>query len=233
MDLLKSWRADSEERFRDVFNKAQDTCDREGVVLQQPRCPSRSVNRGNAGTKGDAEAYYRVNVYIPLLDSTIQQLDARFSDQHTDSLSLCRLIPAFRGTSENVKPGLKKYERFLDLPSAVLAALQLWTQMWKEEEKRSLPSTAVSALDCCPRVMLPNIFTLLQILATLPVSTAEPERVFSRVTQTMTALRASVAEYRLEALIFIQIYRDCPAIAVNPVLDYFCRKSSRRLRLTL
>ena len=85
--------------------------------------------------------------------------------------------------------------------------------------------------------MLPNIFTLLQILATLPVSTAEPERVFSRVTQTMTALRASVAEDRLEALILIQIYRDCPAIAVNPVLDYRVgqhnrEKSANMLRMS-
>lgn len=44
----------------------------------------------------------------------------------------------------------------------------------------------------------------MQILATLPVSTAEPE---SRVTQTMTAIRASVAEDRLETHPYLKLPR--------------------------
>ena len=44
--------------------------------------------------------------------------------------------------------------------------------------------------------------------------------------------RGGLLEDRLEALTMIQIYRDCPVIAINPVLDYFCRKTPRRLRLT-
>jgi hypothetical protein len=44
---------------------------------------------------------------------------------------------------------------------------------------------------------------MLKILATLPVSSCEPERIFSKVEHTMTAIRASMAEERLEALILL------------------------------
>jgi hypothetical protein len=42
---------------------------------------------------------------------------------------------------------------------------------------------------------------MLKILATLPISSCEPERIFSQVEHTMTAIRASMSEERLEELI--------------------------------
>jgi hypothetical protein len=42
---------------------------------------------------------------------------------------------------------------------------------------------------------------MLKIFATLPISSCEPERIFSKVEHTMTAIRASMSEERLEALI--------------------------------
>ena len=44
---------------------------------------------------------------------------------------------------------------------------------------RKCDLTAVAALEKCPQELLPKINMLLQILAALPVSTAEPERFFS------------------------------------------------------
>jgi hypothetical protein len=42
---------------------------------------------------------------------------------------------------------------------------------------------------------------MLKIFATLPVSSCEPERIFSKVEHTMMAIRASMCEERLESLI--------------------------------
>jgi hypothetical protein len=41
---------------------------------------------------------------------------------------------------------------------------------------------------------------MLKTVATLPISSCEPERIFSKVEHTMTAIRASMSEERLEAL---------------------------------
>jgi len=49
----------------------------------------------------------------------------------------------------------------------------------------------------------PNIQKLLKVLATLPVSTATPERVFPKVERTLTANRSTVSEERLQDLILL------------------------------
>ena len=84
---------------------------------------------------------------------------------------------------------------------------KVWANMWKNETGK-LPATAVQALDRCKEAALPNIYNLLQILAVLPVSTAEAERTFSIVTKTLTAVRSSMSEKRLEALVLMEAHRD-------------------------
>ena len=75
---------------------------------------------------------------------------------------------------------------------------------------------------------MPNIQRLLQILATLPVTTAEPERVFSKVNMTASAARASMGEERLEALVLLQVHRDMTP-SVEEVIDCFAKNGARRL----
>ena len=62
----------------------------------------------------------------------------------------------------------------------------------------------------------------------LPVSTAEAERMFSKVARTLTALRATMTEDRLESLVLIQAHRDhLPDIA--EIVDRFASVGARRL----
>ena len=89
-----------------------------------------------------------------------------------------------------------------------------------------------AALNSCPEDLYPNIFVLLKILATLPVSTCKPERMFSKVERTMTAIRSSMSEDRLESLILLPAHReDVPTTEV--VIDKFASVCSRRLNLVL
>jgi len=78
---------------------------------------------------------------------------------------------------------------------------------------------------------MPNIKVLLQILATLPVATAEPERVFSRVKQTATAVR-NMEEKKLEALILLQSHLDRTP-STEDVLNKFAAAEARRLKFVL
>jgi hypothetical protein len=73
---------------------------------------------------------------------------------------------------------------------------------------------------------------LLKVLATLPVSTCEPERLFSKVEKTLTALRSTMSEDRLEALVLMQTFRDELPDA-DSVVDKFAAANSRRLQLVI
>jgi len=71
--------------------------------------------------------------------------------------------------------------------------------MWQKVSVDDRPKSAVSALDHCGQFLSTKL--LLQLLATLPVTTAEAERLFSKMEKTATAIRAAMEENRLEALL--------------------------------
>ena len=102
----------------------------------------------------------------------------------------------------------------------------VWSNMWKNFEG-DLPKSAIHTLNHCPSNSLPNIHKLLYILATLPVSNAEVEREFSKVKRTLTALRATMSEERLEALIMIETFREMLP-TTEEIIDKFSLCKERR-----
>jgi len=71
---------------------------------------------------------------------------------------------------------------------------------------------------------------LLKVLATLPVSTATPERIFSKVERTLTSLRSNMSEERLEALVLLQVHRDrISNMSTEDIITQFAASGSRRL----
>lgn len=85
---------------------------------------------------------------------------------------------------------------------------------------------ALDALDCCPATY-PNIKFLLQILTTLPVTTASAERTFSMLRRLKTWLRASMCDERLTGLALL----TSSDIEVKPedVIEHFLHSGKRRI----
>ena len=94
----------------------------------------------------------------------------------------------------------------LETVDQIEAEFQVWSTYWKQD--KDLPETAIAALNKCSERAFPVIHKLLKILTTLPVSTAEAEREFSKVNRTLTLLRSTMSEERLEALVLIETYRS-------------------------
>jgi len=65
------------------------------------------------------------------------------------------------------------------------------------------PDTATAALSSCSSVKFPNIHRLLTIMGTLLVTTCESERIFSKLQRTLTSIRSTMTEDRLEALLLL------------------------------
>ena len=169
-------------------------------------------------------------VFIPLLDAICVDIKNRFGPHQQQSYSLVSLIPSQLQEWEQVKPAVDKYSNFLQSSVIVQGEFQRWNHKWwmlSEAERRQY-NTAISALNACPADFFPNINVLLRILATLPSSTAEPERVFSKVTKTLSALRSSMGEDRLEACVLLQVHRELLP-DIDSIIDDFARSASRRL----
>ncbi|XP_060855359.1 zinc finger MYM-type protein 1-like [Metopolophium dirhodum] len=74
------------------------------------------------------------------------------------------------------------------------------------------------------KTIFPNLFMLIKIGVTLPVSSCSPERSFSKLKLVKTRLRSSMGENRLEDLIRITCESDID-INVEAVIDDFASKS--------
>lgn len=175
------------------------------------------------------------SVTLPLVDSVRSHLEDRFGPVQQKLLGLNTLIPALLGSYSDVAVGATFYSSLITIEE-LPAEFELWSQQWAgvEAAERQKVNTAILALEYCSKrlVKLPNVAMLLKILATLPVTTAEAERVFSKVDKTASAARSVMLEERLESLVLIQAHRDrTPSNDV--VIDRFATSSSTQRRFLL
>ncbi|KAE9537023.1 hypothetical protein AGLY_006830 [Aphis glycines] len=107
----------------------------------------------------------------------------------------------------------------------ITVELTLWHEYWLNEKQ--LPVTHIDALKRCNYDCFPEINILLNILVTLPATTASAERNFSSLRRIKTWMRTRISEDRLNGLALLHAHRDI-TINSEDVIDVFA-KSNRRL----
>ena len=96
-------------------------------------------------------------------------------------------------------PAVEMYQAFIDDSHDKLQAeFELWKQRWHATTEP--PKTALDAYTASNASLYPNLSILLQVLVTLPVTTATPERSFSTLKRLKTYLRSSMGDERLTSL---------------------------------
>ena len=105
--------------------------------------------------------------------------------------------------------------------------MQCWINKWKEEDVSIVPSSAIEALCACHADIYPNVYILLTILGTLPVSTATSERSFSTMRRLKTCLRSLIGNERMTGLALLSIHTD-RQIDKEKIMNDFVASSNRR-----
>jgi hypothetical protein len=111
----------------------------------------------------------------------------------------------------------------------VEADFNRWQFRWQDVPDSERPSDCLSALAACSQTFYPHIHSLLQIFASLPVSTATPERTFSAMKVLKTYLRSRLTDDNMQGLSMAYIHKDIP-VNIDDVIDHFALKN-RRLQL--
>ena len=99
-------------------------------------------------------------------------------------------------------------------------------------QKEEKPSDLAAALKSCNRAVYPNIFQMLHLFLTLPITTCECERSNSALRRLKTWTRSTMEEDRLNGLALMMIHRQV-GINVNSIIDKFASKNRRRWDLDL
>lgn len=202
-----------------------EIADNNGISVSVPRTVQRQQHRANTPASSPQD-YWRLNVYIPLLDHIIGELDDR----------LCTPLP-------RLKAQYLVTSKLHQLTDKMWEEIKVeYSPMWPDADnadaeldvwRHSAP--AIKTDDLCKllentEMMFPNLHCTFKILLTMPVSTATAERSFSSLRRMKTYLRATMTETRLSSLALLCIHRDAD-IDVKKVLKTFDATGDRRIKL--
>ena len=222
----------SDGSFAIVWKMAESLAEIVESDLKQPRIVAKQRNRVNVASSSDQE-YFQRSVFYPFLDHVLSELRSRFSVHNTIVAHLWSLIPKFivSYSFSDLQPALAIYANFLESEQAVQGEFEIWKKRWAD--KVDCPDTAIDALAVCDTDFFPNIGRLLQITATLPVTSASAERSFSVLKRLKTYLRTTMGEVRLSGLAHMHVQYSQP-IDVEAVINHFATTGrARRLNFII
>ena len=171
-----------------------------------PRRVARQMHPKNVPADTPKE-YFKRSLAIPLLDNFIYELKFRFNDLSQWSSKLLFLVPAVISKTENLDfSELSDFYRD-DLPNkdGLDLEIKLWRRVWSAKPVNQGPATLATSIKECDETRFPNLFKLLKIGCTLPV-TCECKRSFSCIRRFRKWLRASMNMDRLESLAIMNIH---------------------------
>ncbi|XP_030751390.1 52 kDa repressor of the inhibitor of the protein kinase-like [Sitophilus oryzae] len=218
--------------FSNIFEKAEKLLKSIDAQehIQIPRIVAHQKNRSNIMV-ASPEEYFRITVAIPFLDDFIHQLTERFAKHKKSLSSLHCLLPNVCVVHKVDLEDLSLYKQFLDYDT-LAAELDLWRQKWKQLIAVDRPKNAIETISECNQCIYPNIYILLKILATLPVSTATPERSFSTLRRLKDFLRNSTGQERLTGLALLSVHREIN-VDIEEVVNRFSREKTRNVQFIL
>lgn len=106
----------------------------------------------------------------------------------------------------------------------------IWCHKWKTVDEGKKPNKILEILDDCDQNFYPNIYNLLKILATLPVSTCEVERSFSSLKRIKNYLRNTMENERLNGLALMSIHYPTQFTSED-VLNEMSKNPKRKILL--
>ncbi|XP_060882010.1 zinc finger MYM-type protein 1-like, partial [Metopolophium dirhodum] len=168
------------------------------------------------------EDYYRTNTYYKILDSIIENLKRRFSPE---SLSLAISVDKFMQLNyEGSLVFIDYYKDLLDInklniKSEMTVARNCINKINNDFNIDDLKTTI-------KKEIFPNIYKMLQVALTLPVSSATCERSFSAMRRIKTWVRTSMHQERFTNLSILHIEKDVTKnIDTECILNEFSESS--------
>ena len=189
-------------------------------------------NRENHPADNPQE-YYRRTLAIPLLDCIISELDSRFSSLSRSASKVLQLVPTIvlDGEKQDLNDLVAMYESDLVDKYLVDQELMLWKRKWAQCSPEERPDSLGTALQQCDVERFPNIFRLLKIGCTLPITSCTCERSFSTLRRLRNWLRSSMGCTRLSSLALMNVHYG-HAVNYDKAVDIFLKMHPRRIELS-
>ncbi|XP_022782315.1 52 kDa repressor of the inhibitor of the protein kinase-like [Stylophora pistillata] len=239
--LLKHALADMQRnidvRHHQLYVEAVELAASIGVQPSMPRVAVRQVHRANA-LAADPEVYYRINLTRVFLDHCTQHIDRRFQNEVYSCYKGLYLVPKVMLSSAavwkaRVREFCNDYRQDIPNIAGLDGEFALWERMWRDQQNLRadpIPDRVSDTLAEVDKHAFCNIYTILQLLATLPMSSASSERSFSTLKYLKTYLRNTMGQERLNGLALMYVHRD-KNMDIEQLIDLFAQMHPRRIRM--
>ncbi|XP_013421627.1 52 kDa repressor of the inhibitor of the protein kinase-like [Lingula anatina] len=182
------------ESFQLIYDQAVRMAEKVGVQPSKPRISQRQKHRGNAPAETVFD-HYKVNVAIPFLEHISNNLNAKFSGLSTTASSLLGLLPSVICEREmDVTDIVSTYEKDLPSPELVPLEVRRWENRFDKVPETERPNSPALAIKKCDPDVYPNLYVLLKLACTIPVTSCECERSASALRRLNTYMRASMSK---------------------------------------
>lgn len=235
---LKEYRSRVDDFHHRVYDKALALAVSIDLQESSPRLAGRQTQRRNVQA-ANAKDYYKLNLTVPFLDHMITELETRFDSQSsTVVIEFTQLLPAMINPDSPLTPQkfpkvMELYEDDLPSPTSFDIELDMWASRWTSESKKSVVQSLSSPTEVLSHTdpdYFPNIYKLMIIMTTIPVTSCECERSISLLRLVKNCVRARMSEERLNGLALMQYYHDIP-IDRDRIVEDFARTHPRRMDL--
>ncbi|XP_051528113.1 52 kDa repressor of the inhibitor of the protein kinase-like [Myxocyprinus asiaticus] len=238
VDEVKNIYKEQRETIEDDFNQIYEQAIRMAAQVNvqptsQPRAAGRQTHRENVPAE-TVKDYYHRNMAIPFLDHVILEFESRFSPLSVTASRLLGLIPSIQCNSDvtvDISEAVLLYQDDLPSPELIDQELKCWKLKWQNKSSEQRPTSCAEAINKCDVLIYPNVFKLLKIACTLPVTSCECERSASTLRRLNTFMRSSMGEDRLSSLTLIHTHYDME-VNLDEAVNIFSKLYPSRLELT-
>lgn len=227
-------------QFDEIFECICERADRYGInrpsmVNRRGRTPNDA--NGNKRSRCDIDPNEKYHgLYVKTLDAYINHMSEKFNtDNYKPLIRISELL------TSDTKPA--KSDLFWDLSlyrkddiniDDLDTELDTWIALKskKQLELPTIPLVQDYFRQYNLKASFPNLFTLLVIFLTVPVSSTESERSFSVLKRIKTWLRSTMGQIRISALTLIHMNCDILRLLdIESMIDAFAMATKRRLEL--
>ena len=238
------------------LNKSAEQIENQSARKRQKRLPSRFSNDTVIGMEGiqherpseeSEKQLLKREFYFSFLDRILLELDKRFSVESCEIMNLASVFHPENLSHENEN----KIERISKLYNLNVVQIKMqyslfvnsevcdtWKKSYRENlvSKKgiwlSLPSLLSAFKENHYDAVYCDLYNLIKLVGTLPMSVASCERIHSKAKLLNTYLRAAMSPERLEDLVIISAERDITSkIGLQELVEKFKLSSNRRLPL--
>ena len=176
IDDMKLLRENMDDEFKVIYQQSERMATKLGVEPAIPRTVARQMHRNNVPAK-NPEKYYRRVIAVPLIDRFRLEITFRFNSFNKTASKLLLLVPSIICHPDynhlEITDLTNQFSDDLPNPDIIDQELRRWKRKWMDVKPDDRPNSLVKSIKVCDKLRFPNIFILLKIGCTLPVTSEE------------------------------------------------------------